>query len=79
MSSFTVIRKRAYWVREVMHIDATDEVQAEEDFYNHFDPELVIEEPYTFGSSQMLEPLEIIENETYSEQMQEELEPIEDE
>ena len=62
-NSYTVIRKRAYWVREVMHIDATDETQAEEVFYNEFDPELVIEEPYTFGSSQMLEPVEVIENE----------------
>ena len=61
--SYTVVRKRAYWVREVMHVDATDETQAEEVFYNEFDPELVIEEPYTFGSSQMLEPVEVIENE----------------
>ena len=68
--SYTVIRKRAYWVREVMHIDATDENQAEDVFYCNFDPELVIEEPYTFGSQhmsdgfpQIYEPLEVIENE----------------
>ena len=61
MKSYTVIRKRAYWVREVMHIDATDEVQAEDDFYDNFDPELVIQEPYTFGSKQVYEPLEVIE------------------
>ncbi len=61
--SYTVIRKRAYWVREVMHVDATDEIQAEDGFYNHFDPELVIEEPYTLGSQQVYEPLEVIENE----------------
>ena len=46
-----------------MHIDAADKVQAEDDFYDNFDPELVIEEPYTFGSNQVHEPLEVIENE----------------
>ena len=61
--SYTVIRKRAYWVREVMHIDAIDENQAEDVFYDNFDPELVIEEPYTFGSQQIYEPLEVVENE----------------
>ena len=63
MASYTVIRKRAYWVREVMHIDATDNIQAEDEFYDNFDPELVIEEPCTFGSQQLYEPVEVIENE----------------
>ena len=63
MKSYTVIRKRAYWVREVMHIDAKDEVQAGYDFYDNFDPELVIEEPYTLGTKQVYEPLEVIESE----------------
>ena len=58
--SYTVIRKRAYWVREVMHIDATDENQAEDVFYGNFDPELVIEEPLL---GQQDEPLEVVENE----------------
>ena len=62
--SYTVIRKRAYWVREVMHIDATDENQAEDVFYGNFDPELVIEEPYTLGSQQIYQPLEVVENES---------------
>ena len=61
--SYTVIRKRAYWVREVMHIDAADKNQAEDVFYDNFHPELVIEEPYTLGSQQIHEPLEVIENE----------------
>ena len=46
-----------------MHIDATDENQAEDVFYDNFDPELVIEEPYTFGDQQIYEPLEVVENE----------------
>ena len=61
MKSYTVIRKRAYWVKEVMHIDAIDEVQAEDEFYDNFNPELVIEELYRFGSQQVDEPLEVIE------------------
>ena len=61
--SYTVIRKRAYWVREVMHIDAASESEAEDNFYDHFDPELVVEEVYTLGSKQIYEPLEVIENE----------------
>ena len=63
MASYTVIRRRAYWVTEVMHIDAENEIQAEDNFYDNFDPELVIEEPYTLGSKQVHEPLEVIENE----------------
>jgi hypothetical protein len=62
--SYTVIRKRAYWVREVMHVDATDEIQAEDVFYNEFDAvELIVEEVCTFGNEQLCEPLEVIENE----------------
>lgn len=61
--SYTVIRKRAYWVREVMHVDTADEVEAEYTFLNEFDPELVIEEPLIVGTRQVYEPLEVIENE----------------
>ena len=61
--SYTVIRKRAYWVREVMHVDTADEVEAEYTFLNEFDPELVIEEPLIVGTRQIYEPLEVIENE----------------
>ncbi len=61
--SYTVIRKRAYWVREVMHVDAADGDQAEDVFYNEFDPELIVEEVCTFGNEQLCEPLEVIENE----------------
>lgn len=60
---YTVTRKRAYWVKEVMHIDATDEDQAGDDFHNRFDPELVIEEPYLFWGEQVFSPLEFTENE----------------
>ena len=61
--SYTVIRKRAYWVREVMYVDTADEVEAEYAFLNEFDPELVIEEPLIVGTRQIYEPLEVIENE----------------
>ena len=61
--SYMVIRKRAYWVREVMHVDASTPEEAEDTFLNEFNPELVIEEPYSSGTKQIYEPTEVIENE----------------
>ena len=51
MTHFLVTRDRAYWVREVMHIDAATEEEAEDQFYDNFDPELVIVEPFRFGNA----------------------------
>ena len=71
MNSYTVIRKRAYWVREVMHVDADTPEDAEDAFFNEFDVELVIEDvcrPSSVSSAikhpdQLYKELEVIENE----------------
>tara|TARA_R100001244_G_C5101134_1_gene118836 strand:- start:138 stop:359 length:222 start_codon:yes stop_codon:yes gene_type:complete len=71
MNSYTVIRKRAYWVREVMHVDANTHQEAEDAFHNEFDPELIIEDvcrPSSVSSAikhpdQLYKELEVIENE----------------
>lgn len=63
MKSYMCVRQRAYWVREVMHVDAENEEAAEEQFYSEFDPELVIESLYQVGNNTVCTPLEIIENE----------------
>ena len=63
MPSFMCVRQRAYWVREVMHIDAENENKAEELFYNTFDPELVVEELYRPSGDLISTPLEIFEQE----------------
>jgi len=59
MPHFLVTRDRAYWVREVMHIDAATKEDAEDQFYDHFDPEVVIVEPFRFGNSTHETPLEV--------------------
>jgi hypothetical protein len=60
MPGYMVIRKRAYWVREVMHIDAGSPEQAADEFLDNFDPELVIEEVFRLGNQQFSEPTEVI-------------------
>ena len=57
--SYTVIRKRAYWVREVMHVDAATPEDAEDAFFNEFDVELVIEDVVSYPEGEV----EVIENE----------------
>ena len=57
--SYTVIRKRAYWVREVMHGDAATPEDAEDAFFNEFDVELVIEDVVSYPEGEV----EVIENE----------------
>lgn len=64
MPQFMCVRQRAYWVREVMHVEAENEEAAEEQFYSEFDPELVIEDVYRAGNDTVYTPLEIIENES---------------
>ena len=59
MSSYTVVRKRAYWVREVMHVDAATPEDAEDAFFNEFDVELVIEDVVRYPEGEV----EVIENE----------------
>ena len=59
MSSYTVVRKRAYWVREVMHVDAATPEDAEDAFFNEFDVELVIEDVVSYPEGEV----EVIENE----------------
>ena len=59
MSSYTVIRKRAYWVREVMHVDASTPEEAEDVFFDEFDVELVIEDVVSYPEGEV----EVIENE----------------
>ena len=59
MNSYTVIRKRAYWVREVMHVDAATPEDAEDAFFNEFDVELVIEDVVSYPEGEV----EVIENE----------------
>ena len=67
MSSYTVIRNRAYWVREVMHVDASTPEEAEDAFFDEFDlAELVIGEVWTsapFGGDQLYTKVKVIENE----------------
>ena len=71
MNSYTVIRKRAYWVREVMHVDANTHQEAEDTFHKEFDPELIIDEvcrPSSVSSAtrhpdQLWKYLEVIEDE----------------
>jgi hypothetical protein len=63
MPSYMVVRKRAYWVREVMHIDAKSPEEAEDQFLDHFDPERVIEDVFYLGGQQFYEPTEVIESE----------------
>jgi len=57
--SYTVVRKRAYWVREVMHVDAATPEDAEDAFFNEFDVELVIEDVVSYPEGEV----EVIENE----------------
>ena len=57
--SYTVVRKRAYWVREVMHVDAATPEDAEDAFFNEFDVELVIEDVVSYLEGEV----EVIENE----------------
>ena len=64
MPSYMCVRQRAYWVREVMHVEAENEEAAEEQFYSEFDPELVIEGVYRAGNDTVYTPLEVIENES---------------
>jgi hypothetical protein len=59
MPHFLVARDRAYWVREVMHIDAATEEEAENQFYETFDPELEIVGPFRFGNATHETPLEV--------------------
>jgi len=42
-----------------MHIDAATKEDAEDQFYDHFDPEVVIVEPFRFGNSTHETPLEV--------------------
>lgn len=64
MPSYMCVRKRVYWVREVMHIEAENEEAAEKQFYSEFYPELIIESVYRTGNDTVYTPLEIIKNES---------------
>jgi hypothetical protein len=45
----------------MMHIDAATEEEAEDQFYDNFDPERVIVEPFRFGNATHETPLEVTE------------------
>ena len=59
MTKYRVIRKRAYWVEEIMEIDADSFEEVEDLFYDHFDPELVIEEVFDINGHQFEKPMEV--------------------
>jgi len=59
MARFKVVRDRAYWVREVMHIDAASEEEAEDKFFDGFFPELEVLEPFGFGIGTHKTPVEV--------------------
>jgi len=48
MPRYKVSRSRAYWVKETMYLDAKDEDEAEDIFFNRFDPTLTVEERVRF-------------------------------
>lgn len=59
MARFKVVRDRAYLVREVMHIDADSAEEAEDRFFDSFDPEVEIVGPFRFGSATHETPVEV--------------------
>lgn len=72
MPSYMVVRHRAYWVREVMHVEADNEDHAEEIFLSDFDPELVIDGVFRAGSDQLYTPLQITESSVCSNEKESE-------
>ena len=54
---FIVTRNRAYWVKEKMVIEADNREDAENEFYDAFDPELEVGDLCKFGGQVMEEPL----------------------
>lgn len=59
MTKYRVMRKRAYWVKEIVEIDADSFEQAEELFFDNFDPELVIEGVFDFHGQRFETPMEV--------------------
>jgi hypothetical protein len=61
MPQFKVWRDRAYWVREVMHIEAASHEEAEDKFFDSFSPEVEVLEPFRFGNATQETPVEVTE------------------
>ena len=56
---FTVTRQRAYWVKETQVVEADSEEQAEDVFYDEFDPVLEVMDWFQFGSGEFTTPLQV--------------------
>lgn len=59
MPKYRVVRKRAYWVREEMEIEAESPEAAEDEFLDCFNPTLTVEECLDFHGHRFEEPIEI--------------------
>ena len=56
---FTVTRQRAYWVQEAQVVEADSEEQAEDAFYDSFDPVIEVMSVFSFGNEKFTTPVQI--------------------
>ena len=69
MKDYIVTRKRAYWVKETMHVEANSVEEAEYTFFNEFHAELEVDDVFEFQGKQFDEGVDVAEAELDSAEL----------